>query len=154
MFTQTKQERKGEWQKAREKEQAQTKRNTQTIRNPPWIFRIPHTPCVPGGTQTGYSYRQLVSLHSKYSYCSAKLQINTLIESQGICKYLACINSAPELGNAPNGRERSPNGLGNGCICFHFISYLFQFFAHSFATCVSMWHILLHSALLSSGMQF
>lgn len=72
----------------RERKQARTKRN------PPWIFRIPHTPCVPGRTQTGYSYRQLVSLHSKYSYCSAKLQINTLIESQGIRKYLACINCA------------------------------------------------------------
>lgn len=79
---------RGEKERERERKQARTKRS------PPWIFRIPHTPCVPGRTQTGYSYRQLVSLHSKYSYCSAKLQINTLIESQGIRKYLACINCA------------------------------------------------------------
>lgn len=40
------------------------------------------------------------------------------------------------------------------CICFHFISYLFQFFAHSFATCVDVAHFLAMLFLLISFFDF
>lgn len=144
--------------------QTRTKRKETHTRNTdkcnlPWIFRIPHTPCVPGRTQTGYSYRQLVSLHSKYSYCSAKLQINTLIESQGIRKYLACINSAKELemlcGMGGNGRAQNGTRTAMGTGVFVSILYLIYFnFLPIRLRRVCRCGTFYCTALLSSGMQF
>lgn len=164
--THTKQEWEREWQRERKREEGKREQKekkhtheTQTNETPPWIFRIPHTPCVPGRTQTGYSYRQLVSLHSKYSYCSAKLQINTLIESQGIRKYLACINSAKELemlcGMGGNGRAQNGTRTAMGTGVFVSILYLIYFnFLPIRLRRVCRCGTFYCTALLSSGMQF